>query len=83
MHRKLSLLQDPFELTTSSLSGHLLARKLGQLIGTPVGKKTRKRKAISAKNTPASWGNSLLILFENNSIGPNLDHWPTGRRNER
>ena len=30
MHRKLSLLQDPFELTTSSLSGHLLARKLGR-----------------------------------------------------
>ena len=32
MHRKLSLLQDPFELTTSSLSGHLLARKLGKYI---------------------------------------------------
>lgn len=32
MHRKLSLLQDPFELTTSSLSGHLLTRKLGKYI---------------------------------------------------
>ena len=71
MHRKLSLLQDPFELTTSSLSGHLLARKLG------------REKRFPQKKPPASWGNSLLILFENNSIGPNLDHWPTGRRNER